>query len=317
MITRETKITFAGVVGILVNLFLVIFKAIVGLLSNSIAIVLDAVNNFSDMLSSLVTIIGIKYASRAPDRNHPMGHGRFEYLGESIIAIIISYIGFTALWESIVKIIHPEETHYTVTTVIVVVVAIITKILLGIYTKRVGKDTNSDMLKNSGQDAMFDALISLGTLLAIIISFVWQISIEPYLATIISIVIIHSGLRMIIDAFSTILGKRVDHKTSIAIKHTIGEIEGVEGAYDLVLHDYGHKRTFASVNIEVACTMTASEIDDLSRDIRKKVYATHHVILTSVGIYSINTKDKALRITATKELLSPHLGGRQSHVPRL
>ena len=141
--------------------------------------------------------------------------------------------------------------------------AIITKIILGIYTKKVGDDTHSDMLKNSGQDALLDALISLGTLLAIIISYVWHISIEPYLAAVISIIIIKSGIRMIIDAFSTILGKRADH--------------------------------FASVNIEVASTMAASEIDDLSRVIRKKVYATHHVIITSVGIYSINTKDKESR----------------------
>ena len=308
MITREAKITLAGVVGIVVNLFLVIFQVIVGFLSNSIAIVLDAVNNLSDMLSSLVTIVGIKYANRAPDRNHPMGHGRFEYLGESVIAIIISYIGFTALWESIVKIIHPVETNYSLATVIVVVAAIITKIILGIYTKKIGDDTHSDMLKNSGQDAMLDALISLGTLLAIVISYIWHISIEPCLAAVISIIIIKSGIRMIIDAFSTILGKRADHKTSVAIKHTIGEIDGVEGAYDLVIHDYGHNRTFASVNIEVASTMTASEIDDLSRVIRKKVYATHRVIITSVGIYSINTKDKESRDAyhAIRDMLSKY-----------
>ena len=295
MTSRSAKITIASFVGIFTNLLLVIFKAIVGYLSNSIAIMLDAVNNFSDMLSSLVTIVGIKYASRAPDRNHPMGHGRFEYLGESVIAIIISYIGLTALWESIQKIIHPEETNYTVATVIVVVVAIIAKVLLGFYVKKVGKDTESDMLKNSGQDALFDSLISAGTLVAIIVSFIWQISIEPYLAAVISVIIVRSGIKMIIDAFSTILGERIDHKTSVAIKRTISAIDGVSGAYDLIVHDYGHDRAFASVNIEVPSTITASEIDDLSRVIRKKVYSKHHVLIASVGIYSINTKDKESR----------------------
>jgi cation diffusion facilitator family transporter len=224
-----------------------------------------------------------------------MGHGRFEYLGESVIAIIISYIGFAALWESIQKIIHPEETNYTVATVIVVLVAIAVKVLLGLYVKNIGQKTDSDMLKNSGQDALFDSLISAGTLVAIIVSFVWHISIEPYLAAVISIIIIRSAIKMIVDAFSVILGERVDHKTSTAIKRSISEIDGVEGAYDLIFHDYGHDRTFASVNIEVPSTITASEIDDLSRVIRKKIYSKYHVLIASGGIYSINTKDKDSR----------------------
>ena len=127
---REHQIIRTSVIGILVNLFLVIFKAIVGLMANSIAIILDAVNNFSDMLSSLVTIVGMKLARRAPDRNHPLGHGRSEYLSAVFVAIIIGYIGITALIESINKIISPEPVHYSVFTVIVVIVAIITKIIL-------------------------------------------------------------------------------------------------------------------------------------------------------------------------------------------
>ena len=135
---RNKQITRTSVLSIVANILLAGFKAVVGLLSHSIAITLDAVNNFSDMLSSIVTIAGLKFANRAPDKNHPMGHGRFEYLAASIIAIIISYIGFTALIESIQKIIHPTEPDYSIATVIVVVAAILVKILLGLYVEKVG-----------------------------------------------------------------------------------------------------------------------------------------------------------------------------------
>ena len=166
---RNKQITRTSVLSIVANILLVGFKAVVGLLSHSIAITLDAVNNFSDMLSSIVTIAGLKFANRAPDKNHPMGHGRFEYLTASIIAIIISYIGFTALIESVQKIIHPTEPDYSIATVIVVVAAILVKILLGLYVEKVGERTKSDMLKNSGRDALMDSMISTGTLIAIII----------------------------------------------------------------------------------------------------------------------------------------------------
>ena len=179
---RHRTIVVASIIGILANLLLVIFKAIVGLLSNSIAIILDAVNNFSDMLSSLVTIAGSHFANLSPDREHPMGHGRSEYLSAAVVAIIIMYIGFTAFIESIKKIIIPESPDYSLTTVAVMVVAIIVKIVLGIYVYRVGRKVDSDSLAGSGKDALFDSLISLTTLVAAGIFVLTGFSVEAYLA---------------------------------------------------------------------------------------------------------------------------------------
>lgn len=290
--TRNKKIIKTSIIGIIANFILAIFKVVVGFLSGSIAIILDAVNNLSDTLSSIVTIAGVKFANRAPDKNHPLGHGRFEYLGAAIIATVISYIGFTAIFESIGKIINPNEVNYTFITFLVVSVSVIIKILLGCYYKKIAKQVDSDSLKNSGFDAMMDALISAATIVAGLIYVIWGISIEAYLATLISVFIIYSGFKMLRESFSVILGERVDSDLSRRIKQAICEIDGVYGAYDLLIHDYGTGRSYASVNIDVLDTLSVVEVDDISREVRRLVGQRFRIYVSSVGIFPINTKDK-------------------------
>ena len=289
---RNKKIIKTSIIGIIANFILAIFKVVVGFLSGSIAIILDAVNNLSDTLSSIVTIVGVKFANRAPDKNHPLGHGRFEYLGAAIIATVISYIGFTAIFESIGKIINPNEVNYTFITFLVVSVSVIIKILLGCYYKKIAKQVDSDSLKNSGFDAMMDALISAATIVAGFIYVIWGISIEAYLATLISVFIIYSGFKMLRESFSVILGERVDSDLSRRIKQAICEIDGVYGAYDLLIHDYGTGRSYASVNIDVLDTLSVVEVDDISREVRRLVGQRFRIYVSSVGIFPINTKDK-------------------------
>lgn len=289
---RNKKIIKTSIIGIIANFILVIFKVAVGFLSGSIAIILDAVNNLSDTLSSIVTIAGVKFANRAPDKNHPLGHGRFEYLGTAMIATVISYIGFTAIFESIGKIINPNEVNYTFITFLVVSVSVIIKILIGRYYKKIAKQVDSDSLKNSGFDAMMDALISAATIIAGLIYVIWGISIEAYLATLISVFIIYSGFRMLRESFSVILGERVDSDLSRRIKQAICEIDGVYGAYDLLIHDYGTGRSYASVNIDVLDTLSVVEVDDISREVRRLVGQRFRIYVSSVGIFPINTKDK-------------------------
>lgn len=297
MTARSEKIVRVSIVGILANVLLVVFKTAVGFLSNSIAIIIDAINNLSDVLSSVVTIIGARFAGKEPDRKHPMGHGRSEYISATIIAILVLYIGLTALVESVRKIIAPEQVNYSAATLIVVIAAIIVKIAVGIYYRRCGNKLKSHAIRNSGLDALYDAVISCATLVAIIIYFVCGLSIEPYLASAISIFIIISGVKMLREAFSIILGERIDATVSRKIKDEIAKNPDVNGAFDLVAHDYGSGMIIASVNIEVDYRLSASRIDELSRDIQKIIYRKHHILLSSIGIYSINLDDPA-----TKEL---------------
>ena len=210
---RGQKIVRTSLIGVGTNILLAGFKAAVGLLSHSVAIVLDAVNNLSDALSSLITIAGTKIAARSPDREHPLGHGRVEYLSATIIAVIILYAGITSLVESVKKILHPETPDYSAVTLIVVGAAVIVKLLLGRYFRKVGAETASESLSASGSDAVFDAVISASTLVAaaLFLIFGWQL--EAWLAAAISLYIIKSGFGMLRETVSDLVGERVDSET--------------------------------------------------------------------------------------------------------
>ena len=289
--SREKTIVKTSIIGIIANVFLAGFKAVVGLMTNSIAIVLDAVNNISDAGSSLITIIGTKLAGKEPDKKHPFGYGRIEYLSAMIISLIVLYAGITSLVESVKQIIHPETPDYNMISLLIVAVAVVVKILLGRYVKGVGIKVNSDSLINSGEDATLDSVISASTLVAAGIFLIFHISLEAWLGAIISIVIIKSGLEMLRDTISQILGERNDVELARGIRQTVMSFPEVQGAYDLVLNNYGPDTWNGSVHIEVPDTYSANQIDQLIREITMKVLCDHHVILTAIGVYSVDTKD--------------------------
>lgn len=289
---RNKEIVKVSIIGIIANVFLSGFKAVIGFISGSIAIVLDAVNNMSDAASSIITIVGTKLANKKPDREHPFGHGRAEYLTAMVISVIILYAGITSLIESIKKVINPTTPNYSIVSLIIIVVAILVKVILGEYVKRKGKELNSTSLINSGQDAKFDSIISLSTLIAAIIFIFTNISLEAYIGIFISIIIIKAGIDMIREATSSVLGERVDQELIKDIKKTILKYDDVKGVYDLVLNNYGPNTYTGSVHIEVLDTMDIDEIDVLQRKITQKVYDNQHVYLTAIGIYSVNTKNK-------------------------
>lgn len=283
---RQKVIVRTGIIGILANVFLAGFKAAVGLISGSIAVTLDAVNNLSDALSSVITIVSTKLAGRLPDKKHPYGHGRIEYLSAVTIAVIVLYAGITSLVESIKKIIHPEAADYSAVALIIIAVAVAVKIVLGIYVKKTGERVNSDSLVASGKDALLDAVISASTLLAAAIYLIWGISLEAWLAAIISLVIIKSGFDMLRESISSILGERVESEVSAQIRETIRSFPAVLGVYDLILHNYGPEYMLGSVHIEVDEHLTAKELDVLERQIAEKVYAETGVGMAGIGIYA-------------------------------
>ena len=291
-VSREKTIIKTSIIGIIANVFLAGFKAVIGLMTNSIAIVLDAVNNISDAGSSLITIVGTRLAGKEPDRKHPFGYGRIEYLSAMIISVIVLYAGITSFTESVKQIIHPETPDYNAVSLIIVAVAVVVKIVLGRYVKSVGERVNSASLINSGEDATLDSIISASTLVAAGIFLIFHVSLEAWLGAIISVVIIKSGIEMLKDTISQILGERNDVELSKAIRNTVVSFPDVQGAYDLVLNNYGPDTWNGSIHIEVPDTYTANQLDLLIRNIQLEVYREHHVILTAVGVYSVNTKDE-------------------------
>ena len=290
-VSRDKTIIRTSIIGILANIFLAAFKAIIGLTANSIAIVMDAVNNLSDAASSVITIIGTKLAGKEPDKKHPFGYGRIEYLSAMLISMLVLYAGITAFVESVKKIIHPDTPDYSAVALIIVAVAVVVKIVLGRYVKSVGEKVNSDSLINSGEDATLDSVISASTLVAAGIYLLFQVSLEAWLGAVIALVIIKSGIEMLRDTLSKILGERADAQLARDIKETITAYPEISGAYDLVLHNYGPDSYNGSVHIEVPDTLSADDLDQLIRKVTVDVLKKHDVILTAIGVYSLNTRD--------------------------
>ncbi len=288
---RDGVIIRTSIIGILANVFLAAFKAAIGILSHSIAVTLDAVNNLSDALSSIITIVGTKLAGRLPDKKHPLGYGRIEYLSAMIVSGIVLYAGITSAVESVKKIIHPEKPDYAVISLVIIAVAVAIKIILGRFVKAQGEKVNSGALTASGSDAMFDAILSFSVLVCAIIFMVSGISLEAWVGAVISAIIIKSGIEMMMETLDEILGSRADKEVTSQIRRIITEEPDVRGAYDLILYNYGPDKNLASVHIELPENMTAKEIDRLTRKLETKVYRQAGVILTGVSLYAYNTGD--------------------------
>ncbi|MBQ6232503.1 MAG: cation transporter [Clostridia bacterium] len=313
--SRDRVIVCTSLIGIGANLALAGGKAVAGLLAHSIAVVLDAVNNLSDAMSSLITIIATKLAGRAPDKKHPLGYGRIEYLSTMIIAAIVLYAGVTALIESVKKIINPETPDYSALTLVIIAVAVAAKVLLGVYFRKVGKQVNSGSLQASGSDALSDAILSASVLLSAIVYLTTGLSLEAWVGVLIAIFIIRAGYEMMTEAVDDLLGKRLDRETAAAIKKTICDEPEVEGAYDLFLNNYGPERVIGSVHVEVPDTMTAGEIDSLERRIAHKVFEEHGIVMTAIGIYAVNTTDDRIAEMRTRltRMIMSHDGILQVH----
>ena len=294
---RASIIVRTSVVGIVTNASLAAAKAVVGIASNSIAITVDALNNFADAISSIVAIRGMHFAKKTPNKKHPLGYARSEYLSALIVAGLVLYAGITSAVESIKNIFEPETPNFGPAALTVIGVAIFVKAALGKYVKAQGKKVNSGALLASGSDALFDAVLSTSVLVTAIVYLVFDVTLEAYLGAVIGCFIIKSGIGMMRDALDEILGKRTDSKLTAKIKKLLTEEPAVRGAYDLVLHDYGPGKNLASVHVELPDSMSVKDADYLSRKLETRVYEETGVIITSVGIYSYNTKDdEAARI---------------------
>ena len=291
---REKEIVKTSIIGIIANIFLVIFKASVGFITNSIAIVLDAINNLTDVLSSVVTLIGAKLGAKLPDKKHPLGHGRIEYLSSLLVSAIIIYAAIASFLESIKKIIEPVAVNYNAAFYIIVAVSIITKLFLSNYVKKKGEKYNSSALIGSGNDALNDVLISISVLISAIVFLFINFSLEGYVGILISIFIFKTGFEMASSTVSDLLGRRSDPELSRKIKEIINSEEEVRGTYDLMLYNYGPNKNYASAHIELPDVMNVDEVDRLTRRIQTKIFQETGVIMTGIGVYSYNTSNKEI-----------------------
>ncbi len=287
VLNREKSIIKTSFVGIGGNILLVAGKVVVGVFAHSISIITDAVNNLTDAMSSVVTIIGTKLSAKRPDKKHPYGHGRVEFITSAIIAMIIFIAGFLAIYESITSLVNHEVPEYSIYSFIVISIAIAVKIFLGLFYRIAAKKFNSDVLKASGLDALLDSILSLGTLIGAIVSYTTGVHLEGYIGIIIGLLIIKTAIDVFRESASKIVGERTDKEFVEKMTEDILNVDGVYGVYDLIVHNYGVDRNIASVHVEVDDHMTAKQIQVLERNIAYLCYDKYHTIMT-VGVYAKN-----------------------------
>lgn len=288
--SREKTILRTSGIGIAVNLLLGVLKVIFGLFSGSVALISDAVNNITDSSSSLITIIGTKIAGRDATAAHPFGFGRIEYLTSMIIGIIVTVTGFETFISSVKQIIYPQQVSYSVVTVIVIIATMIAKIILGTYTENVGKRVDSGALKASGADSKNDALISLVTLISAGVFLISGFSIDAWAGALISIFIIKTGVEVLMETLSKLLGEKADDEIAAGIIKMISESEVIGDPHDLVINNYGPEMHTGSVNVEIDAGLTIDDVYPIIRDVQANVYAKYKVFLV-FGFYAVNSKD--------------------------
>ncbi len=265
---------------------------------------MDGVNNLTDSFSSFVTIIGTKLSNKKPNKKHPFGFGRIEYISTIIVAIVILIAGLLALIEGINKIINPSVVEYSILSIILVIVAIIVKGLLSIYVRRKGVELNSKTLEASGVDAGFDVLLTLSTLVGALAYMLFKFNVDGYITVFISLIIMINGIQILVETISSIIGVRVSGEIVNKLKSVLLEYEEVKGVYDITLHSYGLENIIGSVHIEVDDELTAKEIHTLSKKLEYHVYTMFGIIIT-IGIYASNSNDrKALKIKKSIETVS-------------
>ena len=314
---RETAIVRTSAIGIAANVALAAFKAAVGILSNSIAVTLDAVNNLSDAISSIITIVGTKLSNKKADREHPFGHGRIEYITTTVIAAIIMYAGISSLIKSIQDIMDPVTPDYSPLSLVIIAIAVLVKIILGHYVRSVGNRVNSDTLIASGSDALFDATLSTSVLTAALIFIFTKISLEAYVGVIISVFIIKASIELLQGSIKEIIGMRPDAALSTLIYDIVKEDPDAEGVYDLIIHNYGPDRFVGSFHTEVLDTTSAIEIDTMTRRLSTEIYkqTSGKIIIAAIGIYARNTTDNRIvkMRTEVTEMALAHEGVLQVH----
>lgn len=265
----------AGIVGILSNGLLCAMKIVIGLVTGSIAIVADGINNLADASSSIITLIGFKLAAAPEDKDHPYGHARIEYLTGLFISVLIIVLGLQLLRSSFDKVLHPDPLSFRYLTVVILVIAIGIKVWQAFFNIRLGKKINSVALMATGADSRNDVISTSAVLLSIIIGKLFHLQLDGYMGCLVALFILWSGIQLIRETSSPLLGEAPDQELVDAIADTVLSQEGIIGIHDLVVHNYGPGKIFASIHIEVDAKGDLMEshdrIDNIERLIKKNL----------------------------------------------
>lgn len=286
---RQIIFTSLGTIG--ANTFLAGLKFVIGFASHSQAVLSDAANNLGDALGSFVTIIGTRLSTRKPDRRHPFGYGRIEYITSAIVAALVLYVGIETLISSIQALIEPQPVSFTSLSLWLLAAGLVLKLSLGLWLKARGKKLKAVSIEASAADSLSDSILSLATLISALLSRFAHIQLGGWLGLVISFFIIKSAIELLISPLNELVGLRTDEVLGEEIKNSILSADPqVQGVYDLILNTYGDSLSIGSVHIQVSDTLNARQIQALTRRITKMLYKTYHLVMT-IGIYASNDSD--------------------------
>lgn len=278
--TQDSKVrakygTLSGLVGIFSNLILCAFKILAGVLSASISIIADGINNLSDAGSSIVTLIGFKLSNKPADEDHPFGHERIEYLTGVIVSFVILAIGGILLYNSVQKIINPEEIMVSWVIYLILGVSVLVKLWQAIFNYKNGKAINSTALIAVAQDSRNDCITTVAVIIGMIIFDIWALPVDGYIGVIVSIFILISGIQMLKETMNPLIGEVPPKEQRDMITQKVLSYEGILGVHDLVIHNYGPNKTFATIHAEVSSSAdimySHDIIDNIERDFRRDV----------------------------------------------
>jgi len=277
---REKYGTVFSIFAIVCNIILVTFKLIISFITNSISIRADAFNNMSDVGSNIATLFGFKLSNQHPDRDHPYGHGRYEYISGMIIAFLILLVAFTSIKDAIFKIIKPEELNTSNIAFVILAFSIGIKIIMGYVNKKAGKDITSETLLAAGQDGYNDALTTSATLVSLLISRLFNVNVDAYIGLIVSLIILKAGVGVFIDQVSTILGKAPDKELIRDIEKYILDNSEVIGIHDLLMHDYGPSKQFMTLHCEVDSRKDVLDLHDMIDNLEVNIMKKYGIMTT-------------------------------------
>ena len=267
--------TICGIMGILFNVLLFAIKLLAGFFSGAISVMADAFNNLSDAGSSVITLLGFRMSEQKPDKHHPFGHGRIEYLSGLLVSMLIILVGFELGKSSVEKIISPEPVSFSLLTVGILAFSVLIKAYMAFYNFGIGKKIDSSAMKATGTDSLSDCVATSVVLVCLLISHFFDINIDAYCGLAVAAFIMFSGMRSAKETISPLLGEPPSKEFIDKISGIVFSHEGVEGIHDLIVHDYGPGRTMISLHAEVSADAdllaTHDMIDNIEKDLREKL----------------------------------------------
>lgn len=299
---REKYGTLGSIVGIVVNILLSAGKYIIGVISKSVSITADAINNLADAASCIVTLVSFKMSARKPDKEHPFGHGRIEYIAALAVGFLVELMGYELIKSSINKIIHPEPVVFSIPAALVLLISILGKVWLYFFNRKLGNKIQSPVMLAVAKDSLSDTIATFVSAVSLILSLFTELAVDGFMGIIVSLFILYSGYGILKDAISVLLGVPPEAETVDELVGYILSHKEVIGIHDLVIHSYGASRIFASVHAEISADedilIAHDTVDNIEKAVKEKFGI--ELVVHIDPVETNNEKANALKAIATE-----------------